>query len=98
MRNYWVYILANKPRGTLYVGATSDLPRRVWQHKNRVKDGFTKSYGVDRLVWFEVQHDWRAARVRENRLKEWKRIWKIKLIEDLNPEWNDLYDSIVGRY
>jgi len=88
---YFVYILCNKPRGTLYVGASNELGRRVWEHKNKILPGFTARYGVDRLVWFE-QHDWiDEALLRENRIKRWRRDWKIRLIEESNPDWHDLF-------
>jgi putative endonuclease len=87
---YYVYILTNKPFGTLYVGMTSDLPRRVWEHKNKVVPGFTKRYAVDRLVWFEVHNNSEAALRREKQIKEWKREWKINLLEHENPCWEDL--------
>jgi putative endonuclease len=73
---------------------TSDLKKRVWEHKNKVVDGFTARYGLDRLVYYEVADDIRAAIIREKQLKEWKRIWKIELIEGFNPEWRDLYDDL----
>ena len=73
---YFVYILASRPYGTLYTGMTSDLARRIWEHKNKVIRGFTTDYGVDRLVWFEVQENWEAALRREKQLKQWKRDWK----------------------
>jgi putative endonuclease len=85
----YVYLLANKPYGTLYVGTTSDLARRVWEHKNKVVPGFTKRYGIDRLVWFEV-HDLAATALRrEKQIKEWKQDWKINLIEQENRHWVD---------
>ncbi|MBL8516872.1 MAG: GIY-YIG nuclease family protein [Betaproteobacteria bacterium] len=91
-----VYLLASKYNGTLYVGVTSDLPSRVWQHKNKQADGFTKRYGVDKLVWYEVHESMIAAIEREKAITEWKRAWKIELIEKNNPEWRDLYSEIVG--
>ena len=78
---FYVYILASKSYGTLYTGVTTDLMRRAWEHKSKVMPGFTKRYGVDRLVWFEAHDDWEAAISREKRIKEWKRNWKIELIE-----------------
>ena len=89
-----VYLLASKPYGTLYVGVTSDLARRVWEHRVRVVRGFTARYGVDRLVWFEAHDSADAAMLRERQIKEWKRDWKINLIERDNPRWIDLYHSI----
>ena len=87
---FFVYLLASKPYGTLYVGSTSDLGKRLWEHKNNVVRGFTARYGVHRLVWFEVHEDFETARQREKRIKEWKRDWKINLIERDNPHWLDL--------
>jgi putative endonuclease len=95
MKQPAVYILASQRNGTLYVGVTSDLPGRVWQHKNDVADGFTKTYGVHILVYFELHDDMESAIVREKRLKKWNRAWKLRLIEEMNPDWNDLYESIL---
>jgi putative endonuclease len=89
-----VYLLASKRNGTLYIGVTSDLVKRVWEHKNHVVDGFTKQHGVDQLVWYEVHETMESAIQREKALKEWQREWKLKLIEENNPDWNDLYGSI----
>ena len=90
-----VYILASKRNGTLYIGVTSNLPARVWQHKNDLAEGFTKKYGVHRLVYFEIYDDMSEAIQREKRLKKWRRQWKIDLIEKTNPQWRDLFDEIV---
>jgi len=90
-----VYILASKRNGTLYVGVTSDLVKRVWEHKNNMVEGFTKQYNVHELVWYELHESMESAIVRERRLKDWKRAWKLKLIESKNPEWLDLFDTIV---
>jgi putative endonuclease len=87
---FYVYLLASKPYGTLYAGVTSDLVARAWQHKNKALRGFTARYGVDRLVWFEVHQMAEAAIRREKQIKEWKRDWKINLIERDNPHWIDL--------
>jgi putative endonuclease len=87
---YFVYLLSSKPHGTLYIGSTNDLLRRVWEHKNKVVPGFTARYGVTRLVWYEVHETRESARPREKRIKEWKRAWKIDLIEHDNPHWIDL--------
>ena len=95
-QHYYCYILASKAYGTLYVGMTSDLIRRVYEHKSGLYKGFTSKYGVDKLVWFETYQDVREAIVREKRLKLWKRDWKIRLVEDLNPDWQDLYPSLLG--
>ncbi len=94
IRHPSVYLLASKRNGTLYVGVTSDLVKRVWEHKNHLVDGFTKRYGVDRLVWYEVHETMESAIGREKAIKEWKRAWKLKLIEEVNPDWKDLYASI----
>lgn len=94
-KSCYVYILASKQRGTLYIGSTSDLVKRVWQHKNKVCRGFTAKYQVDQLVYFEVFSDIYEMAHREKRIKEWKRIWKIRLIEEKNPNWQDLYYSIT---
>jgi putative endonuclease len=89
-----VYLLASKPYGTLYVGVTSDLARRVWEHRVRAVRGFTARYGVDRLVWFEAHDSADVAMLREKQIKEWKRDWKINLIERDNPRWIDLYPNL----
>ena len=94
MKTYFVYIMASKKLGVLYIGVTSDLKRRVYEHKNDLVDGFTKKYLVHRLVYFESTSDINAAIAREKQLKAWKRQWKIELIENENPDWNDLYDSL----
>jgi len=91
---FYVYLLASKPYGTLYNGTTSELARRVWEHKKELVLGFTKRYGVDRLVRFEVHQSAAAALRREKQLKDWKRDWKINLIERDNPHWIDLYPSL----
>jgi len=91
-----VYILSNRRNGTLYTGVTSNLIKRVWEHKNGVVEGFTKRYGVHRLVWFEMHDNMESAIFREKRLKKWKRQWKINLIESNNPNWRDLYEEIAG--
>ena len=95
MKQPCVYILASKRNGTLYVGVTSDLIQRVWQHKNDLAEGFSKRYGVHTLVWYEECGTMEAAISREKAIKEWKRAWKIKLIEDSNRDWRDLYQDIV---
>ncbi len=89
-----VYMLASKPHGTLHIGVTSDLRRRVWEHRNDVLDGFTSKYRVHRLVWFEQFEEMDLAIAREKNLKNWKRDWKISLIEKSNPEWVDLFDGL----
>lgn len=90
----FVYMLASKPNGTLYVGSTADLLRRVWEHKAKAVPGFATKHGVDRLVWFEIHKSLAAAAQRERRIKEWKRAWKIQLIEKDNPHWIDLYPGL----
>lgn len=90
----YVYILASQRRGTLYTGVTSDLVRRVGEHKNDEIDGFTKRYGVHRLVYYEIHDDIRDAILREKRIKKWNRQWKLELIETSNPGWRDLYDEL----
>ncbi len=93
---YFVYILASKRNGTLYTGVTSNLANRTWQHKNDLIDGFTKRYGVHRLVWFEEHNNVYEAIAREKQIKGWNRAWKIRLIEKQNPEWMDLFSLIIG--
>ena len=90
-----VYILASKKNGTLYIGVTSDLAKRIWEHKNNLAEGFTNRYSVHHLVWYELHERMESAIEREKRLKEWKRIWKLELIENSNPNWLDLYDTII---
>ena len=90
-----VYILASKRNGTLYIGVTSDLIKRIWEHKSDLVEGFTKQYQMHDLVWYETSENMESAIIREKQLKEWKRQWKIELIEKLNPYWNDLYPTIV---
>lgn len=92
---YYVYIMASKRNGTLYIGVTSDLVKRVWEHKNDFVDGFTKRYGVHTLVYYEVCGGLDGALWREKNLKSWHRQWKIRLIESANPEWRDLHDEIL---
>jgi len=94
-RSYWVYILASRIGGTLYIGVTNDLVRRVYEHKMGLADSFTKKYVIHRLVYFEQYNDIEAAILREKRLKKWNRSWKIQLIEELNPNWDDLYPQIA---
>jgi putative endonuclease len=94
---YYVYILASRRHGTLYVGMTNDLVRRTWEHKEGVIDGFTRAYGVHRLVYFEETEEVAAAQQRERNLKRWKREWKVALIERENPNWDDLYDDIARQ-
>ena len=90
-----VYILASRRNGTLYVGVTTDLVKRVWEHKNNLVDGFTRRYSVHTLVWFEAHDRVATAIAREKAIKEWKRAWKVTLIEHTNPTWHDLYPEIL---
>ena len=95
MKDFWVYILASKPGGTLYVGVTNDLIRRTFEHREGLAPGFTKKYGVKSLVFYERHDTANAAIQREKNLKHWPREWKIELIVSMNPEWRDLYDEVV---
>ena len=95
-KTYFVYLLASRRNGTLYVGVTNDLVRRLWEHKQKVVPGFTKTHDIDRLVWFEVHNSIEAAITREKQIKRWKRDWKIDLFQDSNPRWDDLYPAIAG--
>ena len=95
-KQYFVYILAKERNSTFYVGVTSDLPKRIWEHKNDVAEGFTRKYGIKTLVYFETYDDPENAIQREKRLKKWPRAWKIKVIEEKNPDWKDLYDEICN--
>ncbi|MCX7352742.1 MAG: GIY-YIG nuclease family protein [Proteobacteria bacterium] len=92
---YYVYILASQPNGTLYIGRTDDLVKRVWQHKQKFVKSFTSKYAIDKLVYFEVHQDAGAIVQRERRLKTWERAWKVALIEKENPNWVDLYEEIT---
>ena len=91
----YVYILANCRNGTIYIGVTSDLIKRIWQHKNKAVNGFSEKYAVDKLVFYEVHDSILSAIAREKQLKNWHRAWKLELIEKNNPEWNDLFDEIL---
>jgi len=95
MKNPAIYILANKRNGTLYVGVTSDLVQRVWHHKQDFVSGFTRQNGVHLLVYYQQAEDMLSAITREKQIKKWNREWKIRLIEKMNPYWNDLYESIL---
>jgi putative endonuclease len=94
-RGGWVYIMTNRPNGVLYVGVTSDLVRRVYEHREGLVKGFTKTYGLKTLVYFEEHEDILSAITREKALKKWLRAWKVRLIHKDNPEWADLYEGIV---
>ena len=87
--------MTNKRNGTLYIGVTSDLIKRVWEHKNSLAGGFTKRYGLHHLIWYELHETMESAILREKRLKNWKRDWKLKLVEETNPDWRDLYETII---
>ena len=89
-----IYILTNKPLGTLYIGVTSNLPQRIWQHKTKVTKCFTEKYNLNKIVWYEAHEDMMSAIQREKALKAWKRDWKIRIIEEMNPLWRDLYDDL----
>lgn len=93
--NYFVYLLASRRNGTLYTGMTNDLSRRVWEHQAGYIKGFTSRYNVRTLVWFEHHTDVQAALTREKRIKRWRRAWKIELIEAANPNWKDLYPTLI---
>ena len=90
-----VYVLTSKRNGTLYIGVTSNSIKRVWEHRNDLSEGFTKRYQIHQLVWYEMHMTMAAAIAREKQLKNWKREWKIELIEQLNPEWMDIYKTII---
>jgi putative endonuclease len=94
VKNYFLYIVASAKNGTIYIGVTNNLSKRVWEHKNKIADGFTSKYIVDKLVYYEVHSEVLATIGREKRLKEWPRKWKLALIEKTNPNWTDLYEKI----
>jgi len=94
MMNYFVYIMASKRNGTLYVGVTNDIARRVHEHRTGAADGFTKRYNVKQLVWYETHGDVQAAIAREKSIKRWPRRYKLNVIEAMNPGWNDLYEAL----
>ncbi|MDB5618280.1 MAG: Excinuclease subunit-like [Tardiphaga sp.] len=95
MRRRYVYFLTNRPNGILYVGVTSDLVRRIYEHRTSAADGFTKRYGLKRLVYYEIYDDIRTAIQREHNIKHWSRTWKVRLILASNPNWDDLWESII---
>ena len=88
--------MTNQRNGTLYIGVTSDLTKRVWQHKNEVVDGFTKKYKLHSLVWYEPHETMESAIARKKALKYWHRVWKVRIIEQMNPDWCDLYNEVIG--
>ena len=94
-KSSYVDILASQRNGTLYIGVTDDLSRRVYEHKQGMIEGFTKTYNVKRLVWYEVYEEITFAIQREKQMKKWNRDWKLKVIEEINPEWNDLYETLI---
>jgi putative endonuclease len=95
MEGAWVYIVTNRPNGTLYTGVTSNLARRIWERREGVADGFTKQYGLKRLVYAEPHGDIRTAIQHERNMKHWPRRWKVRLILAANPNWDDLYDRLI---
>ena len=97
MKTYYVYMLCSRRNGTLYTGMTSDLIKRIYEHKNCLVDGFTKKYSVHHLIWFELHEAPETAILREKQIKNWKRKWKLDLIEKQNPEWKDLYADLTGQ-
>jgi putative endonuclease len=97
MKSFYVYILCSRRNGTLYAGVTSDLIKRIYEHKNDLADGFSKKYGVHRLVWYELHDAAETAIQREKQIKKWERAWKIRLIEEQNPDWKDLYDDLLEQ-
>ena len=96
-KQFWIYMITNKPEGVLYIGVTSELVQRIWQHKERCVPGFTSRYNLDRLVYFEEHAEAEAAIRREKRLKFWRREWKLDLVRKFNPDWQDLYPVITGE-
>jgi putative endonuclease len=93
--SFWVYMLASSRNGTLYAGMTDDLVRRVWQHRSGTLSGFTQKYGIKLLVWYEQHETRESAFQRERQIKKWNRAWKLKLIEEANPAWRDLFDELT---
>ncbi|MFC1734318.1 GIY-YIG nuclease family protein [candidate division KSB1 bacterium] len=94
--SYYIYILASRKNGTLYIGVSNDLIKRVFEHKQKMVEGFSKRYNISNLVYFEESSDVHSALAREKQLKKWNRAWKIRLIEQQNPEWHDLYEELSG--
>lgn len=97
-KDFYVYMMASKKNGTIYKGITSNLQKRIWEHREGVTKGFTKQYGVKKLVWYEHCETWDNAVAWEKRLRRYKRQWKINLIEEQNPEWHDLWNEINGLH
>ncbi|OQW40992.1 MAG: GIY-YIG nuclease [Proteobacteria bacterium SG_bin4] len=97
MKDPYVYLLASQRNGTLYIGVTSNLIQRIWQHREGLAEGFTQKYGVKTLVWYEQHATMESAIAREKALKKWNRAWKLKLIEETNPQWRDLWPEINGE-
>ena len=95
MNSYWLYILASKRNGTLYVGVTNNLSRRIYEHKEKLREGFTERYNIVKLVYAEEFQDIYNAIQKEKRVKKWNRLWKLRLIEERNPDWRDLYEDII---
>jgi putative endonuclease len=95
MKPGYVYIMASARNGTLYIGVTSDLVKRAWEHRNGVVSGFTRKHGCKLLVWYEAHEDLQEARYRELQMKKWKRLWKLSEIEQMNPDWQDLYPTLA---
>ena len=95
MKGGFVYIMASGRNGTIYIGVTSDLIKRVWEHRNRVVPGFTRKHGCKLLVWYEAYGDLQEPRLRELQMKKWKRLWKLTTIEQMNPDWRDLYPTLI---
>jgi len=96
-KSYWVYIISSQRKGTLYIGVTNNLQRRIYQHKNKLNEGFTKKYSICKLVYYEQYDSIEYAIAREKRLKKWKRDWKIQLIEETNHDWKDLSESLFSQ-
>jgi putative endonuclease len=94
MKAGYVYIMASKRNGTLYIGVTSDLQQRVWQHREGIIEGYSKRYGCKTLAWYSQFDDLQEARRKELQMKEWNRLWKLRVIEEMNPEWDDLFESL----
>jgi len=95
MSGGWVYIVTNRPDGTLYTGVTADMPRRAWEHREGLVEGFSKRYGLKMLIYAEHHDDIRDAIKREKAIKTWRRAWKVRLIRSVNPDWNDLYETLI---